>query len=89
LGELFDWVMAYQHANGVEIKLINTVHDSVLLDISTDNEVILKSIGIEIKRLLENVPAVMKDLFGMNIDMPLTVDVEVGKTWGSKKKLEV
>jgi len=85
LGELLDWSLTCP----LEVLLVNTVHDSVLLDINCSNEDSIKALAREAKEELEGVPTKFKDLFAIDIDLPMKVDVEVGKTWGSMKKLDI
>ena len=66
--------------NGV--KLINTVHDSIMLDF--DPKVCYTNSIVQIvKESFENVPANFKHLFGKEFNLPMRVDIQVGNTWGN------
>ena len=65
---------------------INTVHDSIIFDVEKH---VLHESGYIIKTVMENAPEWMWERFGIEIDLPLKVDVEYGKDWDSMTKLEV
>lgn len=84
LGELFDFI--YKNELQHNIKLVNTVHDSVLLDIQNDN--ICHTYLPQIKEVMESAPQVLKHKFGIDFDLPLNVDIKWGKTWSDMKTYE-
>ena len=65
------------------VKLINTVHDSIILDI---DDKICDNIGIVklVDKCFEDVPANFERLFGVKFNLPMRVEVQVGKCWASK-----
>ena len=64
------------------VKLINTVHDSIMLDF--DPKVCYTNSIVQIvKESFENVPANFKHLFGKEFNLPMRVDIQVGNTWGN------
>lgn len=64
------------------VKLINTVHDSIMLDF--DPKVCYTNSIVKIvKESFENVPANFKHLFGKEFNLPMRVDIQVGNTWGN------
>lgn len=65
--------------------LINTVHDSVLLDVKLSH---LKEVALLCKTVLEDSPKYLKELFGITFGLKLTVGVDSGPTWGDMKPLE-
>lgn len=65
---------------------INTVHDSIIFDIHTDW---LYPSGDLIKYTMESAPEWMWERYGIEIDLPLKVDIEYGKDWDSMTKLDV
>lgn len=65
---------------------INTVHDSIIFDVK---EKVLQKAGSLIKATMQSAPSWMKMRFGVDIDLPLNVDVEYGKDWSSLTKLEI
>lgn len=58
--------------------LVNTVHDSVLLDVHED--VLDKALPV-IKSTLENVPQYLKDVFDYDFVLPTKVDIKYGRNW--------
>ncbi len=66
-----------------EVMLVNTTHDSVMLD----SPPVTKRGGliIQTQELLESAPQVLKEVFDIDFDMKLPVDVEMGPTWGTLK----
>lgn len=62
--------------------LLNTVHDSVLLDVHND---VLDKTARLTKRVLESAPSMLEEILGMKFDLPLPVDVDIGKNWHNMK----
>lgn len=72
----------------LEAKLVNTVHDSLLLDVPVQE---VEQVSLMCKDVMENVVTRAKEY--TDIDMswlksPLKVDIEVGTHYGSLMKLE-
>ena len=68
------------------ILLVNTIHDSILLDVDQKNidTITGASAGLaldEIHRLLESAPKCIEETFGLTFDMELPVDMELGPNW--------
>ena len=64
------------------VKLINTVHDSIILDFDPkvwDNNSIVKIV----EKCFNDVPDNFKRLFGHNFNLPMRVECEIGPTWGN------
>lgn len=66
--------------------LINTVHDSVLIDCK---EKYLDNCIQMCKNILESVVTRLKDKFNIIFDLPLTVDVKYGRSWGEMNEYKV
>jgi DNA polymerase I-like protein with 3'-5' exonuclease and polymerase domains len=64
--------------------LINTIHDSVMVDC---HDSVKEYAGQVLKEVMEDVRAEMKKQWGLDFDLPLNVDVEGGKSWGSMKTI--
>jgi len=64
------------------VKLINTVHDSIMLDFD-EKICYTNSIVPIVKESFENVPANFKHLFGKDFNLPVRVDIQVGNSWGN------
>ena len=65
------------------VKIINLVHDSILLECPDDEKVIYESIRI-LKDIMERVP---KEELGSEV--PFGIDASVGTEWGKLQELEV
>lgn len=61
-------------------KLVSTVHDSIILD-SPSKEVVL--ICDLINSVWDDIPGNFQRFFGVNLDMPPSVDIKVGHDWGT------
>lgn len=65
------------------VKLIGTVHDSIVLDVSTEFQ--HKIVAEMVQSIMESAPKWMKERFGIEIDLPLKAEVGYGKTWAECK----
>lgn len=79
---LFKKLQASKHRDG--IHLINTIHDSIMLDIRKE---LVYGVCKGLKLYMEDV-SVLKDAFGIDFDIPLKVDVEYGLNWGDMKSFK-
>jgi len=68
-----------------EVKLINTIHDSVLLDCPVT---CYKEVAQVVKEVLEDTPAYFEEIYGIEFPLELKVDVEVGETWATKASIK-
>lgn len=68
------------------VKLVMTVHDSVVLDVPLD---LLQDCAILAKQTLEDAPKYLKSIFNINFPCQLKVGVEAGYNWQDKKELEL
>ena len=60
------------------IKLVNTVHDSIVLDVASEY---VKPASIVLQNVMENAGMYMRKRFGIDIDLEFKADVSVGKNW--------
>lgn len=63
------------------IKMINTVHDSIILDFDPkvwDNITLVNIVD----KCFEDVPKNFEKLFGINFNLPMRVECQIGETWG-------
>jgi DNA polymerase I-like protein with 3'-5' exonuclease and polymerase domains len=70
------------------VKLINTVHDSIILDFDSkvwDNNSIVKIV----EKCFNDVPDNFEKLFGHKFNLPMRVECEVGETWGNMEIVNV
>jgi DNA polymerase I-like protein with 3'-5' exonuclease and polymerase domains len=64
------------------IQLINTVHDSIIIDFDTkvwDNIDIVNLVD----KCFEDVPKNFEKLFGVDFNLPMRVECQIGETWGN------
>jgi DNA polymerase I-like protein with 3'-5' exonuclease and polymerase domains len=69
------------------VKLINTVHDSIILDFDSkvwDNNSIVKIVD----ECFNDVPKNFEKLFGKTFNLPMRVECEIGPTWGNMETVE-
>ena len=60
-------------------KLINTVHDSIIIDCDNSHvDVLAKTL----LKVFEDIPQNFNKLFGVEFNLPMKGEVKVGKTWG-------
>jgi DNA polymerase I-like protein with 3'-5' exonuclease and polymerase domains len=70
------------------VKLINTVHDSIILDYNEkvwDNNSIVSLVD----KCFTDVPANFEKLFGTNFNLPMRVECQVGPNWGNMEIVNV
>lgn len=75
------------YAAGLEdvCLLVNTVHDSIVLDIE---EEYVYTIGKLMKDTMEHVPAVLDKMFGIKCTLPFPVEVSFGVSWDEQTTIE-
>lgn len=74
LGIVWRWLLHNDHFGGL-VKLINTVHDSIYLDMHKD---MVEKVVPTVKAIMEAVPRKYKKDFGLDIPVPFPVEAEVG-----------
>ena len=64
------------------VLLVNTVHDSIILDFNPD---IWDNISIVnlVDKCFNDIPANFQKLFGKNFNLPMRVECQIGPTWGN------
>ena len=70
------------------IKLVNTVHDSIILDFDEkicDNN----SIVAIVDKCFTDIPLNFKKLFGVDFNLPMRVECQVGPNWGNMEIVNV
>ena len=68
------------------VKFVNTVHDSIILDIDDRMGYNISTVVKKVKGAFEDVPANFLKLFGKEFNLPMRVDIETGPTWGQMEK---
>ena len=64
--------------------LINTVHDSLMLDVHPDY---LKVTCDILKNIMEDAPRYIKEIWGIDFDLPLPVGISYGPSWADQTEL--
>jgi DNA polymerase-1 len=75
------WREVAQH-NKDKFKLINTVHDSILIDSKSES---VEEVKGWLEEVLTKVPETMEKEFGMKWLVPVGIDMKTGTNWGSTK----
>jgi DNA polymerase I-like protein with 3'-5' exonuclease and polymerase domains len=79
-------VSLFNRLKGKEgVKFINTVHDSIILDFDTKIWDNISLVNV-VDKCFTDVPANFKKLFGVEFNLPMRVECQVGSNW---KKMEV
>jgi len=63
------------------VKLINTVHDSIIVDFDS-NVCDTKELVKLVDKCFNDVPENFKKMFGVEFNLPMRVECQVGQTWG-------
>lgn len=79
---LLAMVILHDKVNPKEVRIVGTVHDSLLFEIRED--VVDKWVPV-IKDTMENLP--MKKKFGVELKVPITVDIKVGQHWSETEEV--
>lgn len=66
------------------VLLINTIHDSLMLDIPAD---MVKEIHQLVDEVFVDLPRNFEKIFGVKFNLKVRVETKVGSTWGSMTKL--
>ena len=64
------------------IKLVNTVHDSIILDFNPkvwDNTILVNLVD----KCFNDIPSNFNKLFGKTFNLPMRVECQIGPTWGN------
>lgn len=75
------FMRVHHSKNKDKVFIINTIHDSIMLDIHKD---LLYGVCTVLKDCMQDV-SVLKNSLGIDFDIPLKVDVEYGPCWGDMK----
>ena len=63
---------------GINSLIINTVHDSVVIDVYPGEESIVSKLA---HRAMADVTSTFEDYYGVKWDVPFGVDLEMGYNW--------
>lgn len=64
------------------IKIINTVHDSIMID-TKSSVVDMDNLKTIVDECFTNAPSNFEKLFGVEFNLPMRQETQTGKTWGS------
>lgn len=78
------WLTVFNSENGTDVKLVNYVHDSYLIDCPNDPE-IYTQVAEQLARKMQEAWFEMSKVFKIK-DLPMPVDVLVGWNWGDLEK---
>lgn len=82
VGKLYRAIKANPIFDG-RLLLINTIHDSILLD--CQEELVGRATQL-VREVMENAPEYLMEEFGIDFDLPLSVGVKVGYNWAEMKE---
>lgn len=77
LGKLYRNIKQKEEWRG-KVLLVNTVHDSVLLDLCKEFVVECASL---VKDVMESAPEYLKEEFGIEFNLPLKAELKIGPNW--------
>lgn len=70
-----------------KVKFINTVHDSVLLDVNiSEGSEEFFSICIWLEKIFEDIPTNFERMFKKKVNVPFSGEIKYGNNWGSMKE---
>ena len=64
------------------IKLVNTVHDSIILDFNPNMWDNISIVNL-VDKCFNDIPANFKKLFGKEFNLPMRVECQIGPNWGN------
>jgi DNA polymerase I-like protein with 3'-5' exonuclease and polymerase domains len=70
------------------LQIINTVHDSIVIDFDDkvcDTDTLVKLVD----DCFNDIPENFKKLFGIEFNLPMRVECQIGKSWGKMETIEV
>lgn len=82
VGRLFRKITAHPLRDAM--LLTNTVHDSVILDVDTDR-ISPYLVGRSVKATMDKANDLVKEIWGIEIPVPIITDVTYGPSWGDQR----
>jgi DNA polymerase I-like protein with 3'-5' exonuclease and polymerase domains len=64
--------------NGYKSCVVNTVHDSIVIDVHPDEVEVVKSI---IKYTNNDMTSTINEHFNIDLNVPLLLEAKIGKNW--------
>jgi DNA polymerase I-like protein with 3'-5' exonuclease and polymerase domains len=82
-------VLRNEGCNGEDFCMVNTTHDSVTID-CMDGVTAAKIKKLLDAEVFDRIPEILNSTFpDMSWNVPLTVEVEIGDSWGSMKPVDI
>jgi len=78
-------VEVYQELLGIDAVLINTVHDSVIVDTP---EEIVDVVLLRLCKAFDRTKDIIKERFNYNLTVPLAYDIKIGSNWLDMKEIK-
>jgi len=67
-----------------EVKMVNTVHDSIILDAK---EKYVDELAQVLKKVFQDIPANFEKMFHVPFNVPMDAEVQVGTNWKKMEKI--
>lgn len=74
-------------AAGVDARLLNTIHDSVILEVKKES--LDKAGEIVVESFLDKTYEYLEAVYGLSLSVPLGVEYKAGTHWGSGESVQV
>lgn len=71
-------------AAGLQMRIINTVHDSIVVELPPSEVEVFKALAR--RCMTDGVSQFIKDLYGIELNIPLDVEFKIGKHWGENEE---
>lgn len=71
------------------VHIINTVHDSIMLDYDPKVWYNISMLLEIVKSSFEDVPKNFEKMFGVDFNLPMRVEMEIGDTWGKMDVVDI
>lgn len=87
-GDIIKLAMVYvrKRLQGIPVYLINTVHDSLILDGADEDSCRLA--GRICLETFQEIPDLVRRHFGWVMGVPITGEISIGPSWGSAKEIK-
>lgn len=76
----------FLHSHFPTVVLVNTVHDSIILDVPPD--ISLRPLADWIQTLIARLPKTIEEEFGFKFNLPIKGDIDVGYDWFDMKGID-
>jgi len=86
LARVSAWNRLREYRERGEVLFVNSVHDSIVLDINTDE---WYNICITMKKTFRDIPANFEKIYGKKLLVPMDSDAKVGVNWLWQHKIQI